>query len=70
MSGGSEDGGSEPKPGFNGVRNGDLKGLESVFALSFSRRRFACGVDMFGCAVSFVKLTMRLCGGWAMGRGG
>ena len=46
-SGGSEDGGSEPMPGFNGVRNGDLKGLWSVFAASFSRRRFACGVDMF-----------------------
>lgn len=46
-SGGSEDGGSEPMPGFNGVRNGDLNGLWSVFAASFSRRRFACGVDIF-----------------------
>jgi hypothetical protein len=65
ISGGSDEGGSEPKPGFNGVRNGDWKGLESVFALSFSRRRFACGVDMLGRALSFVlyrKLATRLCG--------
>jgi hypothetical protein len=55
ISGGSDEGGSEPKPGFNGVRNGDLNGLESVFTLSFSRRRFACGVDIFDCAVSFVS---------------
>lgn len=45
-SGGSEDGGSSPMLGFNGVRKGDLNGLCSVFAASFSRRRFACGVDM------------------------
>lgn len=49
ISGGSEDGGSEPMPGFNGVRNGDLNGLCSVLAASFSRRRLACGVDIFAC---------------------
>lgn len=47
-SGGSEDGGSEPMLGFRGVRNGDLNGLLSVFAASFSRRRLACGVDISG----------------------
>ena len=46
-SGGSEDGGSSPMLGFNGVRKGDLKGFLSVLAASFSRRRFACGVDIF-----------------------
>jgi hypothetical protein len=51
-SGGSEEGGSEPNPGFNGVRNGDLNGLWSVFAASFSRRRFACGVDIFAGRVA------------------
>jgi hypothetical protein len=50
ISGGSEEGGSEPMPGFRGVRNGDLNGLWSVFAASFSRRRLACGVDILGCA--------------------
>lgn len=48
-SGGSEDGGSDPILGLRGVRNGDLNGLFSVFAASFSRRRLACGVDIFGC---------------------
>ena len=47
ISGGSEDGGSSPMPGFNGVRKGDLNGLWSVLVASFSRRRFACGVDIF-----------------------
>lgn len=46
-SGESEDGGSEPKPGFSGVRNGDLNGLCSVLFASFNRRRLACGVDIF-----------------------
>jgi hypothetical protein len=47
ISGGSEDGGSEPKPGLKGVRKGDLNGFCSVFVASFNRRRFACGVDIF-----------------------
>ena len=46
ISDGSDDGGSEPGLGFNGVRNGDLNGLWSVFAASFSLRRLACGVDI------------------------
>jgi hypothetical protein len=54
MSGGSEDGGSEPKLCFSGVRKGDLKGLWSVLVASLSRRRFASGVDMLAvvCALS------------------
>ena len=44
---GSEDGGSSPMLGFNGVRKGDLNGLWSVLVASFNRRRFACGVDIF-----------------------
>jgi hypothetical protein len=51
-SGGSDEGGSEPNPGFNDVRNGDLNGLWSVFIASFSRRRFACGVDIFAGTVA------------------
>lgn len=51
--GGSEDGGSSPMLGFNGVRKGDLNGLCSVFAASFSRRRFACGVDMSAILYTF-----------------
>lgn len=47
ISGGSEDGRSSPMLGFNGVRKGDLKGFWRVFAASFNRRRFACGVDIF-----------------------
>jgi len=46
-SGGSDDGRSSPMLGFNGVRKGDLNGFWSVFVASFSRRRFACGVDIF-----------------------
>ena len=46
-SGGSDDGGSSPMLGFNGVRKGDLNGFWSVFVASFNRRRFACGVDIF-----------------------
>lgn len=48
-SAGSEEGGSEPIPGLNGVRKGDLNGLCSVLAASFSRRRLACGVDISAC---------------------
>jgi hypothetical protein len=39
--------------GFNGVRNGDLNGFWSVFVASFSRRRFACGVDIFAVVCAF-----------------
>ena len=56
ISGGSEDGGSEPKPGLNGVRNGDLNGFCSVLVASFSRRRFACGVDMFAYTVALIHV--------------
>jgi len=52
VSGGSEDGGSEPMLGFSGVRKGDLNGLCSVLAASFSRRRFACGVDIFAVVIA------------------
>jgi hypothetical protein len=45
-SGGSEDGGSSPMLAFSGVRKGDLNGFLSVFVASFSRRRFAVGVDI------------------------
>jgi hypothetical protein len=38
--------------GFNGVRKGDLNGFWSVFVASFSRRRFACGVDIFAAVVA------------------
>lgn len=44
---GSDEGGSEPMSGFTGVRKGDLNGLWSVLAASFSRRRLACGVGIF-----------------------
>lgn len=44
---GSKDGVPETVLGFNGVRKGDLNGFWSVFAASFSRRRLACGVDIF-----------------------
>ena len=47
-----EDGESEPVVGFEGVRNGDLNGLCSVFVASFSRRRLASGVDMSTFAVA------------------
>jgi hypothetical protein len=33
--------------GLSGVRKGDLNGFCSVLVASFSRRRFACGVDIF-----------------------
>lgn len=55
VSGGSEDGGSSPMLGFNGVRKGDLNGFCSVFAASFSRRRFACGVDISATLPTFVS---------------
>lgn len=42
----SDDGESSPGPGLRGVRNGDLKGLLSVLAAVFRRRRFAWGVDI------------------------
>jgi len=38
--------------GFSGVRKGDLNGLCSVLAASFSRRRFACGVDIFAVVIA------------------
>lgn len=61
ISGGSEDGGSETVLGFNGVRKGDLNGLWRVFAASFSRRRLACGVDIFvgTLIVGIFKVQMR-----------
>lgn len=55
ISGGSEEGGSEPMLGLSGVRNGDLNGLLSVFAASFSRRRLACGVDIVRCTWTLVS---------------
>lgn len=55
VSGGSEDGGSEPMLGFSGVRKGDLNGLCSVLVASFSRRRLACGVDIFAVMVALVR---------------
>ena len=66
ISGGSEDGGSEPKLGLKGVRNGDLNGLLRVFAASFSRRRFTCGVDICDCsrALGLSQRSMRLTAGW------
>jgi hypothetical protein len=63
ISGGSEDGGSEPKPGLNGVRKGDLNGFCSVLVASFSRRRFACGVDIFAG-----KRALRVRGDFAFSR--
>jgi hypothetical protein len=54
ISEGSEESGSEPMPGFNGARNGDLNGLCSVFAASFSRRRLACGVDISDCTSALI----------------
>lgn len=53
VSGGSENGGSSPMLGFDSVRKGDLNGFCNVFAASFSRRRFACGVDMFATLYTF-----------------
>jgi len=63
-SGGSEDGGSSPMLGFNGVRNGDLNGFWSVFVASFSRRRFACGVDIFAGVWALVAAINSRSGGW------
>lgn len=60
-SGGSEDGGSEPKPFFNGVRNGDLKGLWSVLAASSRRRRFTCGVDIIPVAYDLEGCSLERC---------
>jgi hypothetical protein len=60
ISGGSEDGGSSPMLGFSGVRKGDLNGFLSVFVASFSRRRFACGVDIFAGAGALVVLSPML----------
>lgn len=54
VSGGSEDGGSEPILGLKGVRKGDLNGFWSVFVASFNRRRLACGVDIFAVSVTLV----------------
>lgn len=67
-SGGSEDGGSEPKPCFSGVRNGDLKGLWSVLVASLRRRRLACGVDIaaFTTAVLECRCRTRMGCGRAM----
>jgi hypothetical protein len=50
------------------VRNGDLKGLLSVFAAVFRRRRFAWGVDIgdavlaVGSAIVFGGHLSRECG--------
>jgi len=50
------------------VRNGDLKGLLSVFAAVFRRRRFAWGVDIgdavlvVGSAIVFGEHLSRECG--------
>jgi hypothetical protein len=52
ISGGSDEGGSEPMLGLSGVRKGDLNGFLSVFVASFSLRRLACGVDILACAVA------------------
>lgn len=49
ISGGSEEGGSEPMLGLSGVRKGDLNGLLKVSEASFSLRRLACGVDIVIC---------------------
>ena len=49
ISGGSEEGGSEPMLGLSGVRKGDLNGLLKVSEASFSLRRLACGVDIVTC---------------------
>jgi len=64
ISGGSEDGGSSPMLGFNGVRNGDLNGFWSVFVASFSRRRFACGVDIFAGVWALVATINSRGGVW------
>jgi hypothetical protein len=61
---GSEDGGSLLLDGasrFNGVRKGDLNGLCSVLEASFSRRRFAWGVDMLGAGMwAFMLWILRV----------
>jgi hypothetical protein len=62
ISGGSDDGGSEPKLGFSGVRKGDLNGFWSVLVASFSRRRLACGVDMLACIVALGPRTPSVMG--------
>lgn len=49
ISGGSEEGGSEPILGLSGVRKGDLNGFLKVSEASFSLRRLACGVDIVIC---------------------
>ena len=49
ISGGSEEGGSEPMLGLSGVRKGDLNGFLKVSEASFSLRRLACGVDIVIC---------------------
>lgn len=46
MSGGSDDGGSDPMLGLSGVRKGDLNGFFNVFVASFSLRRLARDVDI------------------------
>lgn len=57
-SGGSEEGGSSPMLGFNGVRKGDLNGFWSVLVASFSRRRLACGVDILSTGLALVLAVM------------
>lgn len=49
ISGGSEEGGSEPILGLSGVRKGDLNGFFKVFVALFSLRRLAPGVDILNC---------------------
>jgi hypothetical protein len=55
---GSEEGVSEPKLCFSGVRKGDLKGLCSVFEAS-RRRRLACGVDILAAGVDWLIRAWR-----------
>lgn len=64
---GFEDDGSEPVVGFEGVRNGDLNGLCSVFVASFSRRRLASGVDMSTFAVA-LETSRSVRAGWVVVR--
>lgn len=56
VSGGSEDGGSEPMLGLTGVRKGDLNGFFKVVEASFSLRRLACGVDIVIYTAAFGEM--------------
>lgn len=60
ISGGSDEGGSEPMLGLSDVRKGDLNGFFRVFVASFSLRRLACGVDILAFAAALKMVWSQL----------